>query len=62
MGTCMLAIGHSDQDHTHVINHFIKELNDLNIGRLYWYNRMEHIAFDMIAYSADRPERQTSLH
>ena len=64
MYTYVLAIGRSDQDHTPVINHFIKQLNELKTG-FYWYNgnsnKMERVAFDMIAYSADRPERQSLL-
>jgi len=64
MYTYVLAIGRSDQDHTPVINHFIKQLNELKTG-FYWYNgnsnKMERVAFDMIAWSADRPERQMIL-
>jgi len=64
MYTYVLAIGRSGQDHTPVINHFIKQLNDLKIG-FEWYNgssnKVERVAFDMIAWSADRPERQAIL-
>jgi len=59
--THVLAMGKSGSDHTKVINHYLREIKQLQTGFKCYMgatNTIEHVALDMIAWSADRPERQ----
>ncbi len=59
-----MAIGPSKQDHTEVINHYIKQIETIRTGQKRYWGRKKNIntAFDLIAYIADRPERQSIMH
>lgn len=59
--TYILAIGKSGDDHTDIINHYIKECSELMAGFDCYFgdrNEIGRVAVGMITYHADRPERQ----
>ena len=61
--TYVLAIGNSSSDHAPIIEHFLKEANELKKGFECYFgcsNTMERVAFGMICYNADRPENQST--
>ncbi len=58
-----LAIEPSKEDHTKIINHYIKQIETVRSGqRRYWGLKKINTAFDLITYIADRPERQSIMH
>ena len=61
MYTHVLAMGKSGSDHMAVIDYYLEEMKQLRAGFKCYMgktNTIEHIALDMIAWNADRPERQ----
>jgi hypothetical protein len=63
--TFVIAIGKSSNDHTAVINHFLKEIIDLEKGFDCYFvdrNEIRHTALGLLCYVADRPERNAVRH
>ena len=63
--TQVLAMGKSGQDHTEVINHFYKQLDELEEGFKCYFahdNTIRDVAFSLLYHSADRPERHSILN
>ena len=62
--TYVLAIGKSGDDHTEIINMYIKECAELMAGFDCYFgdiNEIGRMAVGMITYHADRPERQMGM-
>ena len=62
--TYVLAIGKSGDDHTEIINMYVKECAELMTGFDCYFgdmNKIGRMAVGMITYHADRPERQMSM-
>ena len=60
--TQVLAIGKSGQDHTDVVNHYFRELEELEKGFKCYFgdsNTIRDVAFSLLYYSCDRPEKQS---
>lgn len=63
--TVCLAIGRSRDDHTAVIDFFLKELETIRAGKMRYCaleNKFVHTSLDLIAYLADLPERMSLMH
>lgn len=63
--TVVLAIGRKSQDHTEVIDHYMNEVQELKKGfdcYLACTNSIERVAFGLLYWSTDRPERQYVLN
>jgi hypothetical protein len=63
--THVLAMGKSSEDHTPVIDHYMREARELQRGfRCYFgdTNDIRDVAFGLLLHSADRPERQGIGH
>ena len=59
--TIVLAMGKSSEDHTPVIEHYMRELSEMMKGFDCYFgssNKIQRIAFGMVAWNADRPENQ----
>jgi len=59
--TYILAMGKSSEDHTPVVEHYMKEVSELMKGFDCYFgstNKMERVALGMITWNADRPENQ----
>lgn len=63
--TYVLAIGRTGQDHNKVIDYYLNELKQIRCGKLRYHGgdlkEMIYSAFDLIAYIADRPERDSIM-
>ena len=62
--TQVLAIGKKGQDHTDVIDHYMKEAEELKKGFDCYFacsNRIERMACGLMYWSSDRPERQSIM-
>ena len=63
--THVLAMGKSSEDHTPVIDYYMREARELQRGfRCYFGNSndIRYVAFGLLLHSADRPERQGLGH
>ena len=63
--THVLAMGKSSDDHTPVIDNYMREARELQRGfRCYFgdTNDIRYVAFGLLLHSADRPERQALGH
>ena len=59
--TYVLAMGKSSEDHTPVIEHYLEQVQEVALGfecYLSRLNEVRRVAFGMLNYNADRPERQ----
>ena len=59
--THVLAMGKSSDDHTKVIEYYVEQCKELMKGFECYFgesNKIERVAFSMLAWNADRPERQ----
>lgn len=63
--THVLAMGKSSDDHTPVIDHYMREARELQRGFQCYFgdtNDIRDVAFGLLLHSADRPERQGLGH
>lgn len=63
--TYVLAMGKSSEDHTPVIEHYLEQVQEVALGFECYSghsNEVRRVAFGMLNYNADRPERQGILN
>ncbi len=63
--TYVLAMGKSNEDHTPVVEHFMRKASKLMAGFDYYdgvSNTIKRMALGVIVWAADHPEHQTLTH
>ena len=63
--THVLAMGKSGQDHTPVVEYYMRKVKELMVGFDCYFgstNKIERVSLAMITWNADRPENQSLTH